>query len=193
MGYLYNLVALAVLCGCGSVLPFPHYSASAFMAQLWLNDRLVCICLCMRACGHHERANWEQSPIQLLRFRHRQAPQGSFNNYVVMILAFLRPPTYCYLDNFNLHVYKNKHFWTTYLPTSSRPRSNWTTPKYMDQWSMKTINNSLIHIPCTCWFIVFQVNFLILRLSWPFHDVPVPASAMPVLSSTPASRCQCCP
>ena len=76
MGYLYNLVALAVLCGCGSVLPFPNYSASAFMAQLWLNDRLVCICLCMRACGHHERANWEQSPIQLLRFRHRHSSSG---------------------------------------------------------------------------------------------------------------------
>ena len=106
------IVCLSLFAGfCCVCCHFP-----AFMAQLWLNDRLVCICLCMRACGHHERANWEQSPIQLLRFRHRQAPQGSFNNYVVMILAFLCQPTYCYVDSFTLHVDKNGHFWTTYPP-----------------------------------------------------------------------------
>ena len=44
------------------------------------------------------------------------APQGSFINYVVMILAFLCSPTYCYVDSFTLHVDENAHFWTTYPP-----------------------------------------------------------------------------
>ena len=33
-------------------------------------------------------------------------------------------PIYLYVDFF---FYKNGHFWTTYLPTSSCPRSYWTT------------------------------------------------------------------
>ena len=44
------------------------------------------------------------------------SPRGPFNNYVVIILAFLCPPTYCYVNSFTLHVDKNGHFWTTYPP-----------------------------------------------------------------------------
>ena len=44
------------------------------------------------------------------------APQGSFSNYMGMILAFLCPPPYFYVDSFTLHVDKNGHFWITYPP-----------------------------------------------------------------------------
>ena len=114
MGYLYNLVALALYCVAVALCcHFPTtYSASAFMAQLWLNDRLVCICLCMRACGHHERANWEQSPIQLLRFRHRHSfSQGAIqwlrgHNFA----SLFWPPTYLKLDNSYLKRWQKSTF-----------------------------------------------------------------------------------
>ena len=98
---------------------------------LWLNygsmtGWSVYVCACALVVITKEPIE-NRAPSNFLGSDIDTAPQGSFNNYVVMILAFFCPPTYCYVDSFTLHI-RQKWTFLDHLPISSRPRSYWTTP-----------------------------------------------------------------
>ena len=87
---------------------------------LWLNygsmtGWSVYVCACALVVITKEPIE-NRAPSNFLGSDIDTAPQGAFNNLRGHDFGFFCPPTYCYVDDFTLHVDKNGHFWTSCPP-----------------------------------------------------------------------------